>query len=189
MNLFRKKDKKLNKTKKNRYVPFKKTIIPVLTILMVIIAILIFIYTIDLNKFKKLHTRTYDETYIMHVLYLVMDKDNVPNDINLEQTFHGEVNYDEHILTTSSSAIPLTRKGDYLYADLDKFTHPELLKYETDYAFTKTNVNGELIDGCYYDKKKNVIKVPVSYFEDASNDNEMPIQLEIETLMRRIMDK
>ena len=185
MNLFRKKDKKLDKTKKNRYVPFKKTIIPVLTILMVITAILIFIYTIDLNKFKKLHTRTYDETYIMHVLYLVMDKDNVPNDINLEQTFHGEVNYDEHILTTSSSAIPLTRKGDYLYADLDKFTHPELLKYETDYAFTKTNVNGELIDGCYYDKKKNVIKVPVSYFEDASNDNEMPIQLEIETLMKQ----
>ena len=184
MNLFRKKDKKVKETKKNRYVPFKKTIIPVLSILMVVTAILIFIYTIDLNKFKKLHTKTYDETYIIHVLYLVMDKDNVPNDITLNQTFHGDVDYDDHILTTSSSAIPLTRVGDYLYADLDKFTHPELLKYETDYAFTKTNVNGEVIDGCFYDKKKNLIKVPVSYFEDETNENDVPIQLEIETLMK-----
>ena len=63
--------------KKNKYIPFKKTIIPVLSILMIIVAILLFIYTIDNKKFNKGH-KNYDKEYVMHITYLIMDNDEVP---------------------------------------------------------------------------------------------------------------
>ncbi|MBR4830327.1 MAG: hypothetical protein IKZ96_00980 [Bacilli bacterium] len=170
----------MKKTKKNKYIPFKKTIIPVLSILMIIVAILIIVYTLDYMKFKKDHVE-YKNEYMIHVMYLIMDKDEVPENITMDQTF----SYDpeigiQGILGTSNSMVPLTKKGDYLYVDLDTFTNPNLLVNETDYVFTKYSLDGELIDGCEYDKETNTIKVPISYFKE---NKIHPIQLEIQTLM------
>ena len=168
-----------NKSNKNKR-SFVKSIIPALSIIMIITAILLVVYTLDSKKFNKGRV-VYDSDYTMHVMYLVMDKAEVPKDITIDKTF--DPAYSEFpigILSTSSSIVPLTKKGDYLYVDLDKFTNPELLKNETDYIFTKTNINGEVIDGCEYDKKENVIKVPASYFEE---NKTIPIQMELQTLM------
>ncbi|MBR4351247.1 MAG: hypothetical protein IKP98_03400 [Bacilli bacterium] len=168
--------------KKNKYIPFKKTIIPVLSILMIIVAILLFIYTIDNKKFNKGH-KNYDKEYVMHITYLIMDKDEVPENITMEQTFNHEAGeFPEGILGTMDSIISLDKKGDFLYVDLDTYTHPSLLKNDTDYVFTKYNLNGEVIDGCEYDFKTNVIKVPVSYFEE---NKIIPIQAEIQTIMSK----
>ncbi len=172
----------MKKKNKNKYIPFKKTIIPVVSILMVIVAALIVVYTLDLKKFNK-GREIYDNEYMIHVMYLIMDKDAVPSDITMDKTF----SYDPKVgiqgmLGTSNSMVPLTKKGDYLYVDLDKFTNPSLLKNETDYVFTNYNLNGEIIDGCEYDKKTNSIKVPASYFAE---NKFHPIQLEIQTLLSK----
>ena len=116
-----------------------KRIITVLSIAMIVVAILLFVYTIDNNKFKKGRV-SYDDEYSMHVLYLIMDADKVPEDITMDKTFDENYSeYPEGILNTSSSLIPLTKKGEYLYADLSNFTNKELLKKETDYVFTNMN--------------------------------------------------
>ena len=168
------------KKNKKRYIPFKATIIPVISILLLVIAGLVVFYTLDLKKFNKGRI-TYDNEYLIHVMYLIMDKDAVASDITMEKTFNYDPNVGpEGILGTSNSMVPLTKKGDYLYVDLDTFTNPNLLKNETDYVFTKFSLAGELIDGCEYDPKTNTIKVPASYFEE---NKIHPIQLEIQTLM------
>ena len=172
----------MKKTNKKGYIPFKKTIIPAITIIMLVVAALLLIYTIDSKIFDK-GRKEFKFKYTMRVLYLVMNEDEVPADITMEKTFSPDTSeYPEGILTTSSSVIPLTKKGDYLYADLDEFTHEKLLLKETDYVFAKMNNNGEVIDGCEYDKKTNTIKVPISYFE---NEKLNPIQVEIQTLMKK----
>ena len=111
----------MKKNNKKRYIPFKKTIIPAISIIMIIVAVLIAIYTLDLKKFNKGRV-TYDNEYLIHVMYLIMDKDEVPSDITMEKTF----NYDPEVgiqgmLGTSNSMVPLVKKGDYLYVDLDNF--------------------------------------------------------------------
>ena len=170
----------MKKKQKKKYIPFKKTIIPVLSILMIIVAILLFIYAIDSKKFSKGRT-TYKNDYLIHVMYLIMDKDVVTPDVTMEKTFSYDPSVGpEGILGTSNSMVPLTKKGDYLYVDLDIFTNSNLLKNETDYAFTKFSLAGELIDDCEYDKETNIIKVPISYFKE---NKIHPIQLEIQTLM------
>ena len=171
----------MNNNAKKKKRNFLKSIVPVLSFFMIITAILLFVYTIDNKKFNKGRV-VYDTEYTMRVLYLVMNEDEVPSDITMNKTF--DPDYSEYpigILSTSSSMIPLTKKGDYLYADLDKFTNVELLKKETDYVFTWTNNNGEVIDGCEYNKEDNTVKVPVSYFKDTKVN---PIQLEVQTLMK-----
>ena len=171
----------MKKINKKGYIPFKKTIIPAITIIMLVVAALLLIYTIDSKKFYKDH-KVYDDEYFLHVYYLIMDKAKVPADISMEKTFSPDTSeFPEGVLTSSSTVVPLTKKGDYLYADLDEFVSKDLIAEETDYLFTNFNNNGEVIDGCEYDKKTNIIKVPVSYYENKTK--EVPIQVEIQTLM------
>ena len=170
-----------NKSSKNRG-NLIKSIIRTVSVLMLLVAILLVVYTLDTKKFNKGRV-TYDDEYTMRVLYLVMDEDKVPNDITIDKVFDPDYSeYPEGILATSASIVPLTKKGDYLYANLDNFTNSKLLKNETDYIFARMNNNGEVIDGCEYDKDTNTIKVPVSYFEEKKN---IPIQAEIQTLMKK----
>ncbi len=171
--------KNSNKKSKRNFI---KSIIPALSILMIIVAILLVVYTLDSKKFNKGRV-TYNDEYTMHVLYLVMNEDEVPKDITIDKVFNPEYSeFPEGILTASSSIIPLTKKGEYLYGDLNLFTNPKLLEKETDYVFTMKNNNGEVIDGCEYDKDKNILKVPTSYFE---SNKVAPIQVEIQTLMKK----
>lgn len=161
---------------------FRKSLIPALSIFMIIVAVLLLVYTIDSKKFNKGRV-THDSKYAMRVLYLVMNEDEVPKDITMSKTFDPNYSeYPEGILASVGSIVPLTKKGEYLYVDLDNFTNPELLKKETDYVFAMMNNNGEVIDGCEYNTKTNIIKVPISYFE---NNKSMPIQMEVQTLMKK----
>ena len=91
-----------NKSKKNKR-SFVKSIIPALSIVMIITAILLVVYTVDSIKFNKGRI-TYNDEYTMRVQYLVMDESQVPDDITMEKTFSPD--YSEFpigILSSSSS--------------------------------------------------------------------------------------
>ena len=171
----------MKKLKKNKYIPFKKTIIPVLSILMIIVAVLIIVYTLDLKKFYSKQTK-YDDTYMMKVTYLIGDRDKLDENATIDSTVYEK---SETILYHVSHIVPLTKKNDYLYVDLGKFTNKELLNHVSDVIYANNNWNGEVIEGCSYDKDTKTLKVPYSYFENLTEDNQVPIQAEIETLLTK----
>ena len=80
--------KNSNKKSKRNFI---KSIIPALSILMIIVAILLVVYTLDSKKFNKGRV-TYNDEYTMHVLYLVMNEDEVPKAPSWDNLYTLELN-------------------------------------------------------------------------------------------------
>ena len=148
----------------------------------VLLIMLVFstIYLIDLKKFNSKLVK-YDSKYLMKITYLVADRDKLDENISIDDT----VNTDniDYVLYNASQIVPLTKKGDYLYVDLGKFTNKILLEHVSDEVYAKNNVDGQVIEGCSYDRKTKILKVPYSYYETPDKDNDVPIQAELETLL------
>ena len=151
-------------------------------IALVLLVILVFstIYFIDLHVFNSKLVK-YNDKYLMKITYLVADRDQLEEGISIDDT----VNTDniDYVLYNASQIVPLTRDGDYLYVDLSKFTNKMLLEHVTDEVYAKNNIYGEVIEGCSYNRKTKILKVPYSYYETIDKDNEVPIQAELETLL------
>ena len=153
-------------------------IILFLPVLVVIVGILLAIYFIDLSKFNKNHEK-YDEKYMLKMMYLIADKNITSEDDTIEDV----ANFDnDSMLFSMNEVIPLEKKGDYLYAYLDKFTNDKLLENTTEIIYAKNNDLGEVISGPTYDKKTKTIKIPFSYYENIG-EYEVPIEAQILSLM------
>ena len=156
-----------------------KKILIALSVIIAIIGLLTAIYYIDLSRFNKNHKK-YDNKYLLNITYLIGDAKKLNKDITIDET----INYNNNsILFSANQVIPLNKENDYLIADLDDFTNDKLLEVVTDFIFTKNNNNGEKVDGCLYDKTKNIIKIPISFYENKIEDQSIPLRLEIESLM------
>ena len=161
------------KNKKRKYIPFKKTIIPVLSILMIIVAVFIVMYTIDNKKFNNRH-KVYSNDYLFLVKFITVDKKMTKENDNYEDIL---LHNSDSLLLTFSEVIPLTKDGDYLYADLNNFANKVLLEDEISLTFAYNNFEGHVLEDCEYDKKTNKIKIPYSYYKES--DALVPLQFEV----------
>ena len=156
----------------------KKILIPIISIFL-IIGIFVTTYLIDNIRFFS-SLKKYNEDYMMKITYLVINKDEVPENINLDNTFYG---YTKQILFSNSELVMLERKGDYLYLDLNGQVNKSILDSEVDHVFALNDTNGNVLEDCEYDKKTNIAKIPVKYYENA--DMRIPIQFEIESALTK----
>ena len=161
---------------------FKRKYSKLAAILIVLIAILLSIYYIDLSKFNSKFV-DYDEEYLLDVTYIIGDRDKLDDTATIDEAN----DYDgDEILYSARQIVPLTKKGDYLYADLSKFANKILFDHVTDVIFAYNNVNGETIEGCSYDKKTRMVKIPYSIYSEATDVEINDIaQVEIETLLTK----
>ena len=158
---------------------FKKRKIMLLSLVLLLILALVVIYYIDLSKFNSKLTN-YDEKYLLKVSYLIGDKEQLDENVTIDETVY---EHSDAIIYFVEQVVPLTKKGDYLYVDLSKFTNKILLDEVVDISYTKLSVYAEKIDGCSYDKKTKVLKIPYSYYEES--DKTIPVQLEFESLLTK----
>ena len=163
-----------NKKKKKKL----KKLIPILTIF-IIIGAFFASYFIDAKIFYS-KLRKYDDEYLLKVTYLIMDKDKIPNDADVVREVP---KYVDDSLMSVNEMVPLEKKGDYLYLDLNNNVNDKLLENVNSYIFTLNDFGGNVIDGCEYDKKTNIAKIPIKYYEKRTEDS--PIQLEVVSLMEK----
>ena len=156
-----------------------KKYIKLFIITAILIAIFATIYYVDLNRFNSRFVK-YDDTYMIRITYLIADRDKLKEDITIDETINENL---DSVLYNAYARIPLTKDGEYLYANLSNFANKKMLEHVSDYTFANNNLNGEVIDGCFYDKKTNIIKIPFSYYENATISD--PVQVEIESLLTK----
>jgi hypothetical protein len=157
---------------------FKKRKILLLSLVLLLILALVVVYYIDLNRFNS-KLVDYNDKYLLKVSYLIGDKDKLDENTTIDKTV---VDDPDSILYFADQVIPLSKKGDYLYANLGDFTNKVLLNEVVDIVYSKHNVYAELIDGCSYDKDTKILKIPYSYYEN--NNEGIPVQVEIESLLK-----
>ena len=161
---------------------FKRKYTKLAAVLLVLIAVLVSIYYIDLNKFNSKFI-DYDEEYLLDVTYLIGDRDKLDANVTIEDTTEL---YDEDILYSARQIVPLTKEGDYLYADLSKFANKILFNHISDVLFAYNTVRGDAIEGCSYDEKTKTVKIPLSVYTSATDADVNDIaQVQIETLLTR----
>ena len=158
-----------------------KKYLKVYILLLLLLATLVSIYYIDLSIFNSKLIK-YDEKYLLKITYLVGDKNKLDDDATVAYTT--SLADPTVILYSATQDIPLIKDGDYLYADLNNFTNKKLLDRVSDVLYAKNNLDGEIIEGCSYDKETRILRIPFSYYEGLKeDDNPIPIQVEIESLM------
>ena len=161
-----------NKKKKG----FKSKLLLLFVFVILAVGIFCVTYILDTKKFYKDHYK-YDDKYVLKVTYAVVDKDKIKNDTTMSKEFYE--NDMKALLYTTSMNIPLTKKGDYLYADLEKYSNSILFNKQLDYSFALNNLEGIKLNDCEYDKKIAQIKIPVSYYNNNDKDNKIPVQFEL----------
>ena len=97
---------------------FKKRNITLLSLVLLLILALVVTYYIDLSKFNSKLVK-YDEDYLIKITYLIGDKDELPEDVTIDETIY---DHPESIIYVVDQVVPLIKDGDYLYTDLSKFT-------------------------------------------------------------------
>ena len=158
---------------------FNKKTLTIISLVLVLILAFVVTYYIDLKRFNSNLTKM-DNKYVIKVSHLIGNKKELEEDATINDTVN---NHMDSVLYFGNTYVTLTKDGDYLYADLGKFTNPVLLEEVTDVIYSKNNTNGELIEGCSYDKKTKILKVPYSYYADS--EKIIPIQVEIESLLTK----
>ena len=153
--------------------------IKLVTILLILVAILSVIYYIDLNKFNS-KLVDYDEEYLLDVTYLIGNRDKLGDEATIYDTTE---NHDDDIMYTTRQIVPLTKKGEYLYVDLSKFANEVLFDHISDVQFAYNNVNAEILDNCFYDRKTRMVKIPLSVYQNSDSENNAVAQLELESVL------
>ena len=148
-----------------------KILIPIFSILF-IIGIFLITYFIDTNRFYS-GMMKYDDKYLIKTNFRVLNKEEVPSDINLDNLR----NYVDKISFSGTEFLPMEKRGDYLYLDLNNLVNNRVIESDILYTFTKNNNNGEVINDCEYDTKTNIAKIPFSYYKDVEKSS--PIQFEL----------
>ncbi len=149
-----------------------KILISIFAAIVIILGILLITKKIDDNNFNK-NTISYDAEYMFKVTYLVVDSAKTEKDVKIADL------KSDTMLNFINQYIPLTKKGEYLYAKLNDFANDIAFKNITDYVFTIHDLSGTKIDGCEFNEETTEIKIPISYYENKSQ--EVPIQMEIQT--------
>ena len=162
---------------------FKKRNITLLSLVLLLILALVVTYYIDLSKFNSKLVK-YDEDYLIKITYLIGDKDELPEDVTIDETIY---DHPESIIYVVDQVVPLIKDGDYLYTDLSKFTNKILLQDVAEVTYSKLGVYADMIEGCSYDKETKVLKVPYSFYENSEKN--VPIQVEIESLLTKEQTK
>ena len=158
---------------------FKRKYIKLVIAVLALVAVLSVIYFVDLNKFNSTLI-DYDEQYLLDVTYLIGDRDKLDENATIIDTTE---NHDEDILYSTRQIVPLTKKGDYLYADLSKFANEILFDHVTDVSFAYNNIYGQALEGCSYDEKTRTVKIPYSVYENTDAETNDIAQVEIESLL------
>ena len=159
---------------------FTKRNIATFVTTLVLIAILVSIYFIDLAKFNS-RLEDYNEKYLLKVTYLIADRDKLDDGITLGDVIQ---NHDDEIFYTVDQIVPLKKDGDYLYADMKKFANKLVFDHVTDVSFANNNVFGEVLSDCEYDKKTHIVKIPYEHYKnEAEAIDEGNVQAEIVTLL------
>ena len=156
-----------------------KKILKIVFPIILLIAILISVYFIDTHMFYAKH-KDYNSESQIKVTYLIVDKDVVPENTSISDALR---KYKNGELFSLNQVVPLQKNGNYYYANLSDFTNSVLLEDTSDNVFTMHNVRGEVINDCEYDKNTKTIKVPISYYENKTQD--IPIQFELESRMTK----
>ena len=151
----------------------KKIVLLILSIIVVVILSLIIGIKISNDKFYS-NKKTYKEDYMFKISLLGINKEKSTKESNIKNL------QDNQMLLFYNEFIPLEKRGEYLYANLEEFVNKNLLTNVIDYVFTNNNTNGEVIEGCTFDKKTNEIKIPISFYDNVEK-GQIPVQMEIES--------
>lgn len=152
----------------------KKKLLSLFIFVILAIGIFCISYIMDTKRFYKNHYK-YDDKYVLKVTYAISDEEKSKDIESLEDVFNGK-NGNISLFTTNS-AIPLTKKGKYLYANLKDYANSIMFKKQVAYAFAEYNHNGMVLDDCEYNEKTTEIKIPISYYENKKQD--IPVQFEL----------
>ena len=159
---------------------FTKRRIATLCALLVLVAILLTLYFVDLAKFNS-KLEEYNEKYMLKVTYLIADRDKLDDGITLDDVIQ---NHDDEIFYSVDQIIPLKKDGNYLYADMKKFANKLVFEHVTDVSFSNNNVFGEVLSDCEYDRKTHIVKIPYEHYKnEAEMIEEGNVQVEIVTLL------
>ena len=164
---------------------FNKRNIIVSSLVLLVILVFAVIYYVDLAKFNSNLTKI-DGKYVIRVSHLIVDKNEIEEDATISEITKNKT---DSIIYFVDQMVPLTKDGEYLYADLSKYTNEAILKNVGDVVYTYNNVHGQKIDGCSYDKKTKILKIPFSYYEDENRKEFVPIQVELVSLMTKVQSR
>ncbi len=141
-----------------------------------------FLVQINENKKFKKDLVVEDSKYNLKVLYTIADKNVVKKDDTIYEILR---NYNgKGVIYRTYEAIPLTKKGNYLYADISNFLNESYVKGIKNYTFALNDFYGNTLKDCTYDKKTHVVKIPFSYYKD-KKEKEIPVQVQFDTRMEK----
>lgn len=140
----------------------------------IIILIVLFFLSIFYNEYenKKMEVSYKENIESMPITYMVMDEKTTPNNVTIEE-INNKYN-DSMLFFMPGILLELYEDGEYYTGKLSDL---DINKNIIDYAFTKNNLNGEIIDDCIFDKTKNIIKIPKKYYKKGLK--KAPVQMEI----------
>lgn len=124
---------------------------------------------VDSKKFKEI---TSNKKNIL-MKYVIVDKDKSNPDDDIIKTTNEN---SKNVLFIAKGYAYLTKKGNYYETTLSN-ENDIVFDNISDYCFAKNNLLGEVIKDAKFSSKSRKIKVPISYFENNSDDT--PVQLEI----------
>jgi hypothetical protein len=58
-----------------------------------------------------------------------------------------------------------------------------LFDHISDVQFAYNNVNAEILDNCFYDRKTRMVKIPLSVYQNSDSENNAVAQLELESVL------
>lgn len=131
-------------------------------------------YIVDTNLFYSKHSK-YSDKYVLKVTYLLINKKNVHEGLTFDNIY--KEGHNDVTMASTNTDIPLEKKGNYLYADLNKYANEIVFRKQVDYGFAEYNFNGIRLNDCEYDKKTKMIKIPYSYYKNKKQN--IPVQFEL----------